>query len=246
MSMTKLQVGVTAALVVGLAITATIQHQGRRQLREENEALRRQIAALAADNRALSNRLQQPAPAAASEQGNELLRLRGEVARLRQEANAAAKLREENLRLQAAAVAKSTGNADEELLRFEGMAARMVNTGKRIGLAMRLWAGDHADVFPTDLLSVTSHLGDVSKDLLDGFELVNMGKANPNTPLAILARERVPRRNPQGGWERAYILCDGFVEQINSPDGNFDGCERPNTNQVLELGLSGTNMRAIR
>lgn len=244
--MPKLKVIVTALVVGGLAITAILQHYGQRQLREENDALQQQIAGLASDYQALSNRLQQPVPATAADQNSELLRLRGEVAFLRQQTNTLARLKEENLRLQAAAVAKSTAHADDELLRFEGMAARTVNAGKQIGLAMRMWAADHADVFATDLLSLTNYLGQhLPNNLLLGFDLVNVGKANPNTPEAILARERTPRRNPQGGWERAYVLCDGSVQSIDSPDGNFDGWEQPNTNQVLELRLP-SNMRDIR
>lgn len=232
MSMTKLQVGITAAIVGSLAITATVQHQSQNELRDHNEALRQQLAALAADNQVLSNRLEQSAPPTDQ---RELPRLRGEVAFLRQQTNTLARLMDENLRLKAAAAAQAPVHPDDEQLRFEGMSVRMVNTGKRIGLAMRIWANDHADVLPTDLLSVTNEMGDIPINLRDGFELVNVGKATLNNPESILARERAPRRNPQGGWERAYVLCDGSVQRVNSPEGNFDGWEQPNTNQVLEL-----------
>jgi hypothetical protein len=241
--MTKLQFGFSAVIVAGLVMTATVLYRRQNKLSAENEALRQQLVVQGADNEALSNRLRQPSPAPAADQSRELLRLRSEVGLFRQQTNAMASLKEENRRLQAAAAAKSTANPDDEMLRFEGMAARMVNTGKQIGFALRLWAEEHADVFPTDLLSVTHRLADVPKDLMDGFELVNVGKADPDTPLAILARERVPRPNPQGGWERAYIMCDGFVDRIKSPDGNFDGWEQPNSNQVLELRLP-SNMRS--
>ncbi len=233
--MRKLQAALLALVVCGLVIVATLQHRGQRQLRAENEALRQQIAEMAAESEALSNRLQQPAPATTAEQTSELLRLRSEVTLLRQQTNTIGRLKEENLRLQSAAAAKSSGSPEDEQLRFEGMAVRMVDTGKRIGLALRIYANDHGDVFATDLLSVTNELADVPKERLDGFELVNVGTANPNNPQAILARERAPRRTPQGAWERTYVLCDGSVQRVKSPDGNFDGWEQPNKDQVLEL-----------
>ena len=94
MSMTKLQVGVAALMIAGAVTTLVIQHERQKTLREENQSLRRQLelaAQLQAENASLSNLLAQAKPSqpAADKQSSELLRLRGEVSRLRNQLQAA-------------------------------------------------------------------------------------------------------------------------------------------------------------
>lgn len=91
MSMTKVQVGAIAALVVAVAVPFAIQYRAQNKLRQENTALRLQLAQLdelAAENKRLSTVVAPSAPAAptpTNDQFRELLKLRGEVGRLRQE-----------------------------------------------------------------------------------------------------------------------------------------------------------------
>ncbi|HTA95223.1 MAG TPA: sigma-70 family RNA polymerase sigma factor, partial [Verrucomicrobiae bacterium] len=87
MTATKLKLGISA-LVVASAITAfVIQNQTQEKLRAENELLRQQITQLQTENESLSNRLAVDAnsKSLSDEQFNELLKLRGEVTRLRQQ-----------------------------------------------------------------------------------------------------------------------------------------------------------------
>jgi RNA polymerase sigma factor (sigma-70 family) len=91
MSMTKLKVAViTAVVAAGVAIPWVLQHQTQTKLTEANEALRQQREQgdqLAAENARLAKLAAQPAPASVNTNNSslELLRLRGEVARLRQD-----------------------------------------------------------------------------------------------------------------------------------------------------------------
>src|SRR5581483_8424336 len=62
MSMTKVQMGLSALVAAGLGVTAVVQHQAAQRTQNDNLALQQQVAALAADNQALST--QHPAPAA--------------------------------------------------------------------------------------------------------------------------------------------------------------------------------------
>jgi len=62
MSMTKLQLGVTALVIAGAATTLLLQHQSQATLREQNESLRQQLAQLGSDNETLSNRIAQMRP----------------------------------------------------------------------------------------------------------------------------------------------------------------------------------------
>lgn len=91
MSMTKLKVAViTAVVAAGVAIPWVMQHQTQTKLAAANEALQQQAKRteeLAAENARLASLAAQPAPApvVTNSPSLELLRLRGEVARLRQE-----------------------------------------------------------------------------------------------------------------------------------------------------------------
>jgi len=85
-TMTKMKTGIIGAIVVaGLATSLLVQHQARVKLREENQALRRQIAQLESDNQQASNRVLELSESSSldSERLRELLRLRGEVGLLR-------------------------------------------------------------------------------------------------------------------------------------------------------------------
>ena len=90
-TMTKLQTAlVGAVLLAGATASLVIQHQTRATLREENEALRRQVAQLESSNQTMTSRLAAaavpaPAPVLASDRLRELLRLRGEVGLLRRQ-----------------------------------------------------------------------------------------------------------------------------------------------------------------
>lgn len=92
MSMTKIKVAVvTAVVAAGITIPLVLQHNAKTQLAEANAALQQQTKRneeLAAENARLAKLSAQPvtsAPAVTNNPSLELLRLRGEVARLRQD-----------------------------------------------------------------------------------------------------------------------------------------------------------------
>ena len=96
MSMTKLKVGIISAVVVaGISIPLMMQHRSQTRLREANESLRQQAettSRLAAANEELSKRVALANTPAASNNNPslEMLKLRGEVGRLRRETTEAA------------------------------------------------------------------------------------------------------------------------------------------------------------
>jgi RNA polymerase sigma factor (sigma-70 family) len=85
MSLTKLQIGIGAVVIGGLAVTIAIQHDSERAMRLENQDIRRQLAVLNAGNTARSNDGEQVESSRSipDNQFRELLRLRGEVGVLR-------------------------------------------------------------------------------------------------------------------------------------------------------------------
>jgi RNA polymerase sigma factor (sigma-70 family) len=226
MSMTKLQLGLSAIVVGGLAATVALQHQNESKLGGENQALRRQMAGLAADNESLSNRLLHVSPASPlpDDQFRELLRLRGEVGRLREQTNLVGKLQAENRRLQAS-VKGNAKDQEAEAAKFLGGRARMGNAAKIIGNAVGIYMKDNANVYPTNFaqLDLTGLSGDIP---LDTFEMVNVGKVSAPSSWTIIVREHTPRLSPLGGWERAYLMSDGSVQVAIPPDGNFQTWEQ--------------------
>jgi RNA polymerase sigma factor (sigma-70 family) len=87
MTATKLKFAIGAIVVAGVATAFVLLNQAQKNLRAENKLLRQQIAQLQTDNESLSNRLAVAAnsKSLSDEQFNELLKLRGEVTRLRQQ-----------------------------------------------------------------------------------------------------------------------------------------------------------------
>jgi RNA polymerase sigma factor (sigma-70 family) len=101
MGMTKLKLGIVSAVVVAtVAIPLVVQHRSELKLQEANELLHRQnetltaqVQPLAEENQRLSNLLARAAaPEVTRNPSNELLRLRGEVARLSGDSRELAKL----------------------------------------------------------------------------------------------------------------------------------------------------------
>ena len=232
MSMTKFQLGLGAILVGGLAATVAMQHQTAGKMRAENMVLREQVAGLAASNESLSNRLAQvPARTPlADDQFRELLRLRGEVGRLRQQTNLVGKLAAENRQIQAGM--ETTKAQSVETAKFAEHRLHIINAAREIGTAFRIYANDNNDQFPTNFLELhnelagqTNFFGDVP---LASFEMVNVGKASDRYPQAVAARELTARPSPLGGWERVYLRCDGSVDTAYAPDGNFEDWEEKN------------------
>lgn len=106
MAMTKLKLGIISAVVVaGVATPLVVQHQAQVRLREENGALRQQLDQLnqlAAENQRLSNLVARAnnSQSLPNDQLSELLRLRGEVTRLRSGSQELAQLKAANAQKQ--------------------------------------------------------------------------------------------------------------------------------------------------
>jgi cell division protein FtsL len=92
MTMTKLKLGLSALVVAGATTALVVQHQTQQKLRVENEALTQQSAQLKTESESLSNRLGL-IQSLSDEQKNELLKLRGEMARLKADSQALARLK---------------------------------------------------------------------------------------------------------------------------------------------------------
>ncbi len=105
-AMTKIRLAaVSAAVIAGLTTPLVIQHQSRVRLRQQHQALQQQADQLAAENLRLSNLVAgaKDAQSLTADQLQELLRLRGEVGRLRNQLREAEQASQESRQLRASA-----------------------------------------------------------------------------------------------------------------------------------------------
>ena len=118
-TMSKLQMGIISAVVVGgIATPLVMQYQSRAELREARAMLlnqNEQIAAQEAQAQRFSNQLAQANNSGRLRTGEagELLRLRNEVGALRRQTNDLAKLQADNIRLRATAASTARAAATQ-------------------------------------------------------------------------------------------------------------------------------------
>jgi hypothetical protein len=209
-----------------------VQYQAQEKLRAENESLTQQVTQLQTDNESLTNHLAAIgySKALADEQFNELLKLRGELGVLHDQAGELGQLREENRRLYTGLAAAQNQVSRLSAIEYKRHQIDTINAMKQLGFAMRIFAGDNNQQFATNFDQLKNGLGGVTNfpgDIgLDSFEFVDVGLVNGTMPGKIIFRERVTRRTPEGKWERVYGMADGSVEVLTSDDGNFDAFEQ--------------------
>ena len=233
-AMTTLQKLVVAATVTVLAGAGIYEACQAAHLRQQNLALERQAQlqrerAAAPDSVSATPTSSTPTP---TNDNNELLKLRGEVALLRQQADAAnEKARAAEQKLAAELSAKQ---------QFAAHQSEVINTTKMVGLAMRIWAGDNNGLYPTNIMDMTNELAlkpDASGNInfkignvdLFSFDYPNVNGFVQDHPNIVAGREQMARQAPDGTWQRIYLFADGSVQTATSFNGDFSGWEKANT-----------------
>jgi len=164
-------------LVLGLALNVFLWSRLRNQSEQLKlaQASASEIDELRRQNQELQvNRTS--APDSANADARELARLRNEVGQLRKQAREAETLRAQaaeaaQLRARLAAATQDLARAESELadavklspeelqqVKEEAQSVGCVNNLMEIGLAARLWAKDHDNVFPPDFISMKDQL----------------------------------------------------------------------------------------
>src|SRR3989454_2376934 len=245
MATTKLKTGIVTGVVAASAVTSlVIQHNSQAKIREADGAVRQQVAALAplqAEHERLSS-LAAVLSRPAVNTGDELQRLRDEVAALRKQNIDLAALREEDRQLQAALNLARTrfradlhGPKDQQTADSPELNSR-TDYCMRLGGAMRSFAKQHGH-FPTNLAQAASIMpteywnqSNFAGFAPDQFEIVFHGPlpapdkyAHPND--IILIRQKQPWRNTDGKWVKVYSMVGGVGIQHSEVDGNFDAWE---------------------
>jgi len=206
-------------IIVAAVIVFWLQFRDRQALQAENTSLQQKISQLTAESTDFSNRL-----AAATDSGklsddqqNELLRLRGEIASLRQKNNQLATVQQRQSVVPHTALSAQTPGQLTPQDQFELTRVHTVNGLKQIELAAKIYAGEHNEQYPTNFEQLKNELGgktDFDGIPLTDFEFVNTGAANDSTPDVVNFRTGQPLPNPQGGWVMIYGLGDGSVQTV--------------------------------
>jgi RNA polymerase sigma factor (sigma-70 family) len=217
------------ALASGAGTYVTQQRQAAR-LREHNQTLLAQQEALARER-------DQAAAAAAAKAEEldrlqrdeaELVRLRGEVAALREQAKQVQKLKDENRRLQAASTmapppAEADANAQQQAVQ-----ARM-NDAKQLMLSVILYANDWSGNFPTNLVQIGPYSPPDKASLTNQFELVYQGRPKQLGPGVVASTIALRENQPaliNGQWCKVYGFIDGHVEYKPEPPEGFAAWEK--------------------
>jgi hypothetical protein len=165
MAMSKLKVGLVGAVVVaGVATPWVIQNHSQSKLRTENEQLRQkntqlteQMTPLAAENLRLSNLIAQATeyPSAQQSQSNEILKLRGEVARLRMNSRESTRLKD----------AGGSGTNDPSFeVAFQELAARATQIRQRLEQKPELTIPELKFLSSKDWLEIASYSEKLQSD----------------------------------------------------------------------------------
>lgn len=225
MTLTKVQAGVLSALVLaGVTTPIVLQHQALARARAESDSLRAEAGAAASlreANEQLSNQLAaaKAAQVLAASQERELLKLRNEAGRLRQQAAESARLQQQLTQLKASrssrpAAAPSGG--DEMVLTKDSLAFAGYGSPEA-ALQSGLWALTKAD-FKTLLGSLTPA---ASKQLGPLLQSGSEALIKAQFPFNVLSRSTALR------VVRKDVVSDNQVDYLLSIEGPPDASGTP-------------------
>jgi RNA polymerase sigma factor (sigma-70 family) len=228
MALTKSQFAVVG---IALGLAGVIVHQAHTSalLQEENRRLNAQLAQT--DARRLAD-----APTAASvakpaaDQGElrELMQLRSEAGRLKDQLATAA------------GQARQKGPADTLAAQIETQQRQtaIFENSKQLALAWILYAMKNQGQYPSNFEQAASFLPDAFKQqtnvTTDDFAVVYQGTMNSvtNPGNTVIIRQKEAVWNPfDGNWVRTYVFADGHSELHATPDGNFGSWESQHVQQ---------------
>ena len=221
---------IAAALVAGGLVYFALQANIRR-LTAENERLRAQLDESNQAREAALARMESEADRKQREQDKtELLRLRGEVGRLRLQKDEVEKLRQANSELSAALAktAQSSGvTPDPEQDPERQMAIAHLNDAKQLVLGLLLFAEDNQQSLPATLNQSSNYWGNTSRLFTNQFELVLQRPFREVTnPSAVIAVRQKEAWFSKGSWVKAYGFADGHAEIKKQPPEGFEAWEQ--------------------
>ncbi len=233
MTMTHLKAVAGAMAAAGVITSVVLQQHAQAKVRAADDALQRQaeqLRQLQTENSQLS-RLTTQADTSRVDNLDELVRLRSEVAALREQTNAFIALEAENRRLRASSAGPGTLLEQKEQFRADGIAR--MNYTRLWVLAFHMYASDNGGRFPSDFAQAARYVredGSAEEFHLstNQFEVVYHGPltsmTNPSGTIVI--REREARQAADGTWSKAYAFADGHSEIRREQNDDFEAFEK--------------------
>jgi pyruvate/2-oxoglutarate dehydrogenase complex dihydrolipoamide acyltransferase (E2) component len=227
LALMKTKLVLSTLAVAAVATPLTYQQISLHRLRDENRALRAQVAAAspAVSEAELAKRAAEAAELERLRAEHlELLRLRGDVTRLRAAAARASQLEQELARLRAAQTVSAGGAqqsvadpSPEELEAVKQMGIAKLNVLKNWAVAIYRYSDESNDRLPSSLAEARRFLlaSEESQVLrAEALELVFTGRfVDLRDPAnTIVIREREPWRDARGRLARTYAFADGHSE----------------------------------
>jgi hypothetical protein len=235
----KITFGVAAVVVAGAVTVAIIEYQSQAKLAVENESLRQQVSQLQSDVASFSNQIAAAtAHPADDSQLKELMRLRGEVGRLRDQTNRMGiNLAQKDRALAARPVANTpvATVSDEEKQKqlWQQIAAAKLSDAKLMALAELTYAQNNQSRVATSYDQLASYLANNTEKLTgtNSFELVYHGSLSgvQNAGSSLMMRESQPWQTPDGKWARSYVFMDGHAEIHTESTADFSAYEQQHT-----------------
>jgi hypothetical protein len=220
---TVLTIVLPAAIVIGLAIGVAIEHNARLRVSAEHKALELQLdqmASVIAANAQLSNRvaLATTPQSLPDDQSRELLRLRGEVGLLRQQAGELETVRAENRQahtvLESSQAAKAAATADywpRDAWAFTGSAS------PDAALQTSLWAASSGDL---KALTATATC-DVLKEMEEEFAGKSETEASTRAMDNVLGIKSVRILNREVQGEDTVVLTAAIESRTDAQTGKL-------------------------
>jgi hypothetical protein len=233
--MEKLRLVMAIALVIAsVAIPVVLWRSARSGLQEAKELSTKEadeVAQLTEDNQRLSNFVGQAKPSLSTEEAQELLRLRSEIGRLRDEMREADKLREENQLLKMPSPAMAALQAPRSAAELETELSTqtidaMKNICKELPVVLQKFANDHGRQ-PPSLPELRNYFPTVDGRKMPGlYTFTFVRDEGPQPGDQLLLREEGSREKLDGTIARVYGFRDGSAVEVSTSDGNFDLWER--------------------
>jgi hypothetical protein len=222
-----------SVLLLSCAIMIAVQGSWSANLKRQNETLRAATAALPQlreQHAALEQVLAQREELEQLRKDNqEVHQLQSEVARLQSLAGQAQRLQDENRRLVTTLNTPTPSNGyasffDEAQQRAERI--QCVNNLKQLGLAMRVWAGDNDDKYPTSLVVMSNELSTAKILICPGDKArlpsatLSWSEFQDNMTSYDYRAQPDDERYPECITAKCpihnnYLLGDGSVQEIN-------------------------------
>jgi hypothetical protein len=219
------------AFLLSCVVLIGVQAMWISQLTEQNQLLKTATADLPELRNAAAKaghaRAQQAALEQLRKDYQDLQRLRMEVEQLRALPKKSEQLRADNQRLIAAAAAGLTaGEAFFDEARKEAEKIDCVNNLKQLGLAVRLWALDNGDRFPSSLVQMSNELNTVKVLLCPSDEAKQKWQTVPWTQFRDemssyrFSAGETDETDPESIVSKCpihhnYVLADGSVQSID-------------------------------